>query len=91
MKRKIIYKKQWTSPVAWAVEGTPKIEGYIKYTIHFSFKKGIHFSISIPNFACSSRNPFKCIFRALEYSSVGMGKYCRLKEHARNLGLWKKL
>jgi hypothetical protein len=88
---KTIYKKQWTSPVAWGVEGTPKVEGYIEYKVHFSFKEGICFSISIPNFGCGSRNPFECIFRALEHSSVGMGKYCRLKERTRSLGMWKNL
>lgn len=88
---KTIFKKQWTSPVAWGVNGTPKIEGYIEYKMHFDFREGLRFSISIPNYGCCTRNPFKCLFLALEYADVGMGKYCRLKDHVRNLDLWKKL
>ena len=88
---KTIFKKQWTSPVAWGVDNTPKIEGYIRYQVHFSVKKGLWFSITIPNYACSTRSPLECIFNALEHSSVGMGKYCRLKDRVRYLDLWRKL
>lgn len=88
---KIIYKKHWTSSVVWATEGTLEIEGYIEYRMHFSLREGIWFSISIPNYGCGSKNPLECIFKALKHSSVGMGKYCRLKEHIRYLGVWKNL
>lgn len=88
---KTIFEKQWTSPVAWGVEGTPRIEGYIKYQVHFDFKNGLRFSITVPNYGYCTRSPLKCIFGALEHSSVGMGKYCRLKDRVRSLDLWRKL
>jgi hypothetical protein len=87
-----LFKKEWTSPVAWASNKNPeKIEGYIEYKMHFDFKQWLRFSISIPNYTYCTRNPFKCLFAALEYSDVGMGKYQRLKERTRKLDMWRKL
>ena len=59
--------------------------------MHFDFKQWLRFSISIPNYTYCTRNPFKCLFAALEYSDVGMGKYQRLKERTRKLDMWRKL
>lgn len=90
--KKVLFKKEWTSPVAWASSKNPeKLEGYIEYVMWFDFKQGLRFSVSVPNYSSCTRSPFKCLFRALEHSDVGMGKYCRLKDRTRDLGLWKKL
>lgn len=87
-----LFYKEWTSPVAWANDKNPeKVEGYIEYNMYFDFKQGLRFSISVPNYSYCTRSPFKCIFSALKHSDVGMGKYQRLKERTRKLGMWQKL
>ncbi len=93
MKLKItLFKKEWTSPIAWASSKNPeKLEGYIEYIMWFDFKDWLRFSVSVPNYSTCTRNPFKCLFNVIEHSDVGMGKYQRLKERTRKLGMWKKL
>ena len=87
-----LFKKEWGSPVAWASSKNPeRVEGYIEYIMWFDFKDGLRFSATVPNYSTCTRNPFRCLFNAMEHSSVGMGKYQRLKERNRKLGFWQKL
>lgn len=90
--KKVLFYKEWISPIAWAYSGNPeRLEGYIEYAMWFDFKQGLRFSVSVPNYSICTRSPFKCLFIALERSDVGMGKYNRLKDRTRDLGLWRKL
>lgn len=90
--KKVLFKKDWESPVAWASSKNPeKLNGYIEYVMWFDFKQGLRFSASVPNVSYCTRSPLKCLFRVLEHESVGMGKYQRLKERTRDLNLWKHL
>lgn len=87
-----IFEKTWTSPVAWASSKNPeRLEGYIKYQLHFDLKQWLRFSASVPNYSSCTRSPIKCLFNVIEHSDVGMGKYQRLKERTRKLGMWQKL
>mgnify|MGYP000858014750 CR=1 FL=1 len=89
---KVLYENTYSCYPAWgSSEDATKIESYVKFEMHFDFKEGLRFSISIPNFGTCSRNPFKCIFRALEHESIGMGKYQRLKDRTRKIDCWRKL
>lgn len=89
---KTLFEMKWFSPVAWASSKNPeKLEGYIEYMMHFDFKQGLRFSVSVPNYSYCTRSPFKCLLGVLEHESVGMGKYQRLKERTRDLNLWKSL
>lgn len=87
-----LFKKIWTSPIAWASSKNPeRLEGYIEYQMHFDLKQWLRFSATVPNYSSCTRSPFKCLFNVIEHSSVGMGKYQRLKERTRKLGMWQKL
>ena len=88
---KVLFKSEFESPVDWVVEGTLKVEGYIIYKLHFDFKEGLRFSLTIPNHAICTKNPFKCLFIGLESMIIGYGKYCRLKDRVRNIDAWKHL
>lgn len=89
---KTLYKNEYNCYPAWgSSEDATKIESYVKFNILFDFKEGLRFSISVPNFGYCARNPFKCIFEALEHESIGMSKYQRLKERVRKIDSWKKL
>lgn len=86
-----LFKKHWESPVAWATEKTPIINGGIWYCLIFDFKNWLRFSCTSGNITACTRGPLKCIFHVLEHEGVGMAKYDRLKERVRENGLWNRL
>lgn len=89
---KVLYQDAYSCYPAWSnSKDNAKIESYVKLEMHFDLKKGLRFSVTVPNFTICRRNPFKCIFRALEHESIGMGKYQRLKDRTREIDCWKKL
>lgn len=89
--RKIIYYKEYELPIAYGYKPEHKVKSYLEVMLHFDFKEGLRFSVSVPNFSTCCRNPFKAIFRAMEHESIGMSKYNRIKEDSRSCGLWQKL
>ncbi len=89
--KKVLFNKEWKSPLAWGYREGDTVEGYVKYTVYFDFKEGFRFTTTVPNASFCTNNPFKCLFRALEYNGVGMGKYCKLKELTRKQGMWCEL
>lgn len=86
-----LFKKRWESPVAWATEDTEKLIGEIEYRMIFDFKNGLRFSVTSGNINSCTRGPLKCLFHVLEHEAVGMGKYCRLKDRVRIIGVWNRL
>lgn len=87
---KTLYYKEYNFPIGYK-QSTLMMDGYIKFEMHFDFKEGLRFSVSVPDFVCCRRNPFEALFIALEKQSVGNGKYQILKEDCRNQGFWKQL
>lgn len=88
---KILYYKEYYSPVFWGYKPEHKVKSYIKFQIHFNLKDGLWFSATVPNFTCGDRNPFKSIMTILEHESIGMSKYNKLKEDIRHDGRDKNL
>lgn len=82
---------QWGSGDGNHPAANSPIHSYVELKLHFDFEQGLRFSCSVPNFACSHRNPFKAILRVLEHESIGMGKYQRLKDRVHQVGCWGKL
>lgn len=89
--KKVLFYKEYESPIAYGYKNEHKVKTYIKITIHFEFKNGLWFGVSVPNMGCGDRNPFKALIRALEHESIGMGKYQRMKDDTRSCGLYNKL
>lgn len=87
---KILLRKEYKSPVQYDCTNTD-VESYVEICLHFDFKEGLRFSVSVPNMGYCSRNPFTAVLRVLEHESIGMAKYNRLKEDVRAKGFWKKL
>jgi hypothetical protein len=88
---KILYYREYSSPIAYGYTMENKIKSYVKIQINFDFKNWLWFSVTIPNVAIGNRNIFKALLMALEHESIGMAKYNRIKEDTRRNGLWKKL
>lgn len=90
---KTLFEKHFKFQTAYGISEDPnsRLEGYIKYQMHFDFKEGLRFSVSVPDSAFCTRSPFKCLFQMLEKQIVGNGKYQRLKEDCRAKGFWKSL
>ena len=88
---KILYEKHYTSPIAYGYDATHIVESYIKITIHFDFKEGLRFSVSIPNRGYCGRNLIKVLLEALESEGIGYAKYQRLKEDCRKQKFWNSL
>lgn len=85
-----LYGMYFTEQTAWSVSGDD-LELYIEINLHASFKRGVFFAVSVANKSFCHINPFKALLMALESETVGMGKYDKLKERVRDLGLWQKL
>jgi len=88
--RILLYKKEYNSFIAWAVEEYEKVYSYITIEL-VATKKGIFFSVHTPNKSFNYINPFTAIFKAIECESIGMQKYTALKERVREIKQWQKL
>jgi hypothetical protein len=88
---KTLYYKEYNSPIAYGYKPEHRVKSYVKIQVHFDFKEGLWFSVTVPNMACGNRNPFKALLRALEHESIGMAKYQRMKDDTRSCGLYQKL
>ena len=85
-----LYGVYFTEQTAWSASGDD-LALYIEINLHASFKRGVFFAVNVANKSFCSANPFKALIMALESETVGMGKYDKLKERVRDLGLWQKL
>jgi len=89
--QKVLYYREYDSPVFWGYKPTHKIKSYFKFTMYFDFKEGLRFTATVPNAGFCYRNPFEAIAKALEHESIGMAKYNQLKDDIRAKGLHKNL
>lgn len=89
--KKVLYYKEYESPVYWGYKPEHKVKSYIKIEMYFDFKEGLRFCITVPNISYCYRNPIKAILKALEHESIGMSKYNKLKEDIRRKNLDKNL
>jgi hypothetical protein len=89
--KKTLFYKEYESPIAYGYKPEHTIKTYIEVNMYFDFKQWLRFSVSVPNFSCCKRNPFKAFIRVLEHESIGMSKYQRMKEDTRACGLYRKI
>ena len=89
--KKVLYYKEYESPIAYGYKKEHKVKTYIKVTAWFDFKEGLRFSVGVANVSFCYRNIFKAFIRILEHESIGMQKYQQMKEDARSSGVYKKL
>ena len=86
---KTIFKKEYISKIS-KMEGR-QIKTFIEIQVHFDFKEGLRYSVSVPNFCYCSRKLKNVFIRVLEHESIGMQKYNRLKEICTDKKLWNKI
>lgn len=91
MIQKTLYYKEYDSPVAYGYKPEHRVKSYVKLEMYFDFKRGLRFSVTVPNCGFCYRNPLKAIYRALEHESIGMAKYNKMKDDIRACGLYKSL
>ena len=89
--KKVLYYKEYESPIAYGYKKEHKVKTYIKVTAWLDFKEGLRFSVGVANASFCYRNPFKAFIRILEHQSIGMQKYQQMKEDTRKCGVYKKL
>jgi len=89
--KKILYYKEYESPIFYGYKPEHKVKSYIKITMYFDFKEWLRFSVDVLNISCCYSNPIKAILRMLEHESIGMAKYNKLKKDIRSQGLDRKL
>ncbi len=89
--KKVIFYKEYESPIAYGYKVDHKVRTYIKVTAWFDFKEGLRFSVGVANMSACYRNPFKAFIRVLEHESIGMQKYQQMKEDSRNCKVYQKL
>ena len=75
---KTLFKKEYISKTS-KFEGT-QIKTYIEIQMHFDFREGLKYSVTVPNCSFCRRKLKDALIRALEHESIGMQKYNRLKE-----------
>lgn len=86
---KTLFEKEYISKTS-KFQGD-KIKTYIKIQVHFDFKEGLRYSVSVPNCSFCKRKLKDALMWALEHESIGMQKYNRLKEICDNKNLWNKI
>ena len=85
--KKVLYFKEYESPVFYGYKPEHKVKSYIEITMYFDFKEGLRFSVCVPNTSWCHGNPLKAFLKILEHESIGMAKYNKLKEDIRHQGL----
>lgn len=90
--KKVLYEKEYQCHAFWSSDDAPVIaKSYVKIELFFNFKKGLFFSVSVPNTSYCYSNLFKALFGALEHESIGMAKYNNLKDRVREIDVARKL
>ncbi|MCD2345792.1 hypothetical protein [Clostridium guangxiense] len=89
--KKVLFCKEYESPIAYGYKKEHRVKTYIKVILCFDFREGLRFTVSVANMSFCHRNPFKAFIRVLEHESIGMAKYQQMKEDTRKCGLYKKL
>ena len=89
--KKVLFKKEYESPIAYGYKAEHKVKTYIEVIMWFDFKEGLRFSVGVANVSFCYKNPFKAFIRVLEHQSIGMQKYQQMKEDSRKAGVYKKL
>jgi hypothetical protein len=89
--KKVLYYKEYESPIFYGYKPEHKVKSYVKITMAFDFREGLRFCVSAPNVSWCYRNPIKALLKILEHESIGMAKYNRLKEDVRAKDLANKL
>ncbi|AGF56441.1 hypothetical protein B0P06_005292 [Clostridium saccharoperbutylacetonicum] len=85
---KTIFEKEYTSKTS---KMDRQIITYIKIQVHFDFKEGLRYSVSVPNCSFCKRKLKDALIRALEHESIGMQKYNCLKEICTSKRLWNQI
>lgn len=95
--KKVLFYKEAESPLAFGDVGK-RVSTNIEWSVHFNprhifdrrFGDVFYFRCSVGCISCASRNPFSCIFEALEHESIGMAKYTELKKRSKKKRIMDK-
>jgi hypothetical protein len=89
--KKILYYKEYESPIRYGYKPEHKVKSYVKITKIFDFKEGLRYVVTVPNVSYCYKKLKDAFLRVLEHESIGMAKYNRLKEDMTRQDLFRTL